>query len=107
MRAQSVYRNLSFGTTKPRDLEYVFPVPQLAGLLTRSSTKTVCLPKSPQWQHRQLLPAYSDEIAQASHLFPYSPQNAAPTVSYLVFRTHYVCKYNTVFSIGQVLKEIL
>ncbi len=38
MHAQSVYRNLSFGTTKPRDLEYVFPVPQLAGLLTRSST---------------------------------------------------------------------
>ncbi len=53
---------------------YVFPVPQLAGLLTRSSSYSVCLPKSPQWHHRQLLPAYSDEIAQASHLFPYSPQ---------------------------------
>ena len=35
-----------YGTTKPRDLEFVIPVPQLAGLLARRHQKSGTLPPS-------------------------------------------------------------
>ena len=35
-----------FGTTKPRDLELVIPVPQLAGLLAHSLTRIAAFPIS-------------------------------------------------------------
>ena len=83
-----------FGTIKPRDLEFIIPVPQLAGLLAYSPTPTAAFPIT-QWPNWQCASAYSDEIAQVFHLFPYSPQSpAAPTVSYSVFReiryAHYI-----------------
>lgn len=66
-------RNICIGTIKPRDLEFAIPVPRLAGLLTHSFNRIRRLPEHPFSDFLAMLSAYSDEIVQASHLFPYSP----------------------------------
>lgn len=89
-----------FGTIKPRDPESVIPVPQPAGLLAHSSNVSRRLPDCSVtfWRHT---PAYSDEIAQAFHLFPYSPHFQQHRLLFIQFSMLPRVHYSTLFPIHQ------
>ena len=48
-----------------------FPYQQTAGFLACRSLHTAAFPVLHQWTNARAFPAYSDEIAQALHLFPF------------------------------------
>lgn len=68
-----------------RDLELIFLYQQLAGFLTCRSTRMTAFPIPPESvavrDKSHALLAYSDEIAQDFHLFPFYPHSAKRTAA--------------------------